>query len=253
MPKLKLGAEGQLVDDEGNPYLVGDEPIEVVGAQTTEAFEAALKDRLARQKDKIAALEAQANRNPELEELLKAEKKSKAELEEQLGRAQADAEAKVAGQLDAEKKRAKDLEEHLYREREGRVKDQVTTLILSKAGSEFIDPASDIVPRLLSAHKREPIMKDGKPVEGQSQDLFRMSWKDEKNEEHDELVPIEKAIEIIKGQPQFRHYLKASGNGGSGGGDYSIHGNLKRSQMTEQQKSDFVRKRGLAEYKKLPE
>jgi len=254
MPELKMDEEGYLLDAEGNRLKIDDEEVKVGNAQTKSQVENTIRERLSRQNDKIKALEAQANRTPELEKLLNELKEEKASLEEQLGNAKKAAQDEVASQIDKLSKRAKELEEQLGQETKGRVRDQVTTAILAKAGDRFINPALDVVPKLLSVHKREPAKNDeGKTIDGQFVDVFTLKYKNDKGEEIEEALPVDKALDVMASLPDYAHYVRGSGRGGSGGGTYVNTQNLKRSEMSVSQKTEFIGKHGEDAFKNLPE
>lgn len=254
MPEYILNAEGQLVDDENNPVLVGEEPILVKNARTQEQVDRAIQERVGKLNDRIKALEAQANKAPELEKLLEELKAERDKAQQDLQKAREQAEQEVASQMSNLKRQSDELNRALCEERQLRVRDQVTTLILSRAGDRFINPAKDLVPDLLRAHKREMVKgDDGKPVEGQYLDLFRVEFKNDKSETVSEFVPIDKAIEILAGREDYQHYIKGSTTGGSGGGQYAGgHSVTKLSDLrTDAEKAAFVEKHGIDAFKEL--
>lgn len=254
MPELNMDDEGYLVDAEGKRFEVEGEPVKVGNAKTTSQVENAIKERLARQNDKIKALEAQANRTPELEKLLNDLKEEKTSLEEQLSNAKKQAQDEVASQINKLTSKAKELEAKLAEESSGRIRDQVTTAILAKAGDRFINPAEDVVPKLLSVHKREPAKDDqGKTVDGKFVDVFTVRYKNDKGEEVEEALPVDKALDVMASKSEYAHYVRGTSHGGSGGGTYVNVQNLKRSTMSVSQKTEFISKHGEDAFKKLPE
>lgn len=254
MPELNLDKDGFLLDADGNQLKVNDEPVKVPNATPKDQVESVIKERLARQSDRIKALEAQANKTPELEKVLEDLRKEKASIEEQLSTATQTAQDEVASQMATLKKAADETKAALEQERHGRVRDQVTNAILGKAGDRFINPADDVVPKLLGVHKREPVKDDqGKTVDGKFVDLFEMSFKNDKGDTVTELLPVEKALEIMASDERFGHYVRPTNAGGSGGGArYSNVQNLKRSEMNAAQKAEFVGKHGVEAFQTLP-
>lgn len=254
MPELKMDAEGFLLNDEGERFEIEGEPMRVTNAQPKEETERIIKDRLARQADKIKALEQQANKGPELEKMLEGLRNEKKALEDQLDSAKKQAEEEVSSQLSAAEKRAKAAETELESERTGRIRDQVTNSILTRAGDRFINPADDVVPKLLGVHKREAAKdKQGNTIDGQFLDTFKLAWRDEKGEEVEEHLPLEKALEVLASKPEYQHYVRASGRSGSGGGNYANISNMKRSEMSAAQKAEFVGQHGVEAFQGLPE
>ena len=249
MPEYKLSAEGQVVDEEGKPLTVGDEPIVVRNARTQEQVDQAVQERVGKLNDRIKALEAQANKAPELEKLLEELKGERDKALGDLQTARESAEQEVASQLSSLKRQTEDLTHSLTEERTARVRDQVTTLILSKAGDRFINPSKDLVPDLLKVHKREPV----RDREGEWIDLFEVEVKNEKGEAVRQAMGIEKAIESLAAREDYQHYVRAAASGGSGGGSYGgAAPNQKRSEMNVQQKAEFVAQYGLDKFKALP-
>lgn len=253
MPYM-LTADGHLVDTEGNEVKIGDELVTVENAQPNDKVEKTIKERLARQTDRIKSLEAQANKAPELEKLLNELRDEKTHLESQLSEAQRAAEDRVSAQLNTATRKAQELEEALKAERTGRLQDQVTNMVLAKAGDKFNNAQADVVPKLLNVHKREPKQgEDGKPIEGQFVDLFEMSFLDGEKQVTD-MVPIDKALEIFASAPENQHYVRASNAGGSGGGgQFTNPQNLKRSKMSDAQKAAFARDHGVEAFQSLPQ
>lgn len=254
MPELKMDAEGYLVDGEGNRVTLGDEsdPVKVTNAQTQDQVEKVIKERLARQNDKIKTLESQVTKTPELEKMLKELREEKQSLESQLSEAKKNAEAEVANQMTKLQREREELQSKLESESKGRVQDQVTNLVLSKAGDRFINPAEDIVPRLLQVHKREPV-KDEQGNVVKHADLFKISFKNEQDKEIEDWLPADKALEVIASKPEYSHYVKSSGQSGSGGGSYVNTANLQRSKMSVEDKTAFIGKHGAEAFQNLPE
>lgn len=253
MPDLKINDEGVLVDADGKPVEINGEAVKVTNAKTQEQLEKTLKERLARQQDRIKTLEEQANKTPELEKLLKEAQSEKAEIEAQLKDAKDAAQREVEQTVAKLTKQATETAAALEAERQARVRDQVTAAILGISKDTFINPANDVVPKLIGAHKREPAKdKDGKTIEGQYVDLFKATFKDEKGNEVTEHVPLDKAIELFANDPANAHYVRGARTGGSGGGKYVNTTNLKRSEMSAAQKAEFVDKHGLEAFQGLP-
>ncbi len=216
--EYSLNEQGQLVDADGNVVEIGGEHVSVKGVVTQSAMEAAITKRLNQQKERIKTLESQATKTPELERLLEQERAEKSRIESELADAKRDAEQKVASQVAAATKKAEKLALELETEKAARVRDQVSTLILGAAKDQFNDPAIDVVPHLLNAHKREPKLENGKPVDGQFVDVFSLTYKNDAGETVTESVPVDKALEIWAGA--HPHHVRASNSGGSGGGSY---------------------------------
>lgn len=263
MPKFSIGENGAILDAEGKA-------LEIEGEAVTVDTDSFVQERLARQKKKLEgdaaklkeqmeALQAQADRTPQLERLLEELRSQHSqtesamhELEQKAQEAEKAASEKVANQLREAKTQAEQTKAALDAERKARVRDQVTNAILAKAGDAFNSPAIDVVPHLLGVHKREPELDgEGKPIDGRFQDLFELEFeKDGKPvREH---VPIDKALEIWASK--YPHHVRPSGQGGSGGGKYApVTANLKRSQMSAKQISEFVRKHGREAFERLPD
>lgn len=258
---LKIGENGTLVDQDGKP-------LEIEGEAVTVDTDTLVKDRLARQKkqldgelekqrEKIAALEATADKSPQLMKMLADLRAEKAEIEQNLQRVQQDAldaqrkaEAEVASQIAKANKEAEEARNMLTQERQARIREYATNLILTNTGGAFNDPATDVVPNLLNRYVREPLKDaDGKTIEGQFLDRFSMTFKRD-GVDVTEAVDVQKAIELWG--DQHPHHLKASGHSGSGGGNYTNTQGLKRGQMSDKDKSDFVAKHGQEAFKKLP-
>lgn len=254
MPDLKIDKDGYLLNDQGARVEIGGEAVKITNARTQEQIDQAIQERLARQNERIKTLETQANKTPELERMISDLKTERDRIETEAKTARESAQQEVSSQLNTLKTKVSQYEDALKSERTARVQDQVTTLILSKAGDTFINPAKDLVPDLLRVHKREPVQENGKPVEGQFVDLFEVSYKNEKGEEVKESMPAEKAIAVLAAREDYAHYVRASGAAGSGGGNYTggSHANLKRSEMNATQKSEFISKHGLDKFKELP-
>jgi hypothetical protein len=254
LSELKMTSSGVLVDGEGKPVVVGDKPIKITNARTQEQVDLAVQKRLERQTDRIKALEAQANRTPELEKLLQEMRAEKEKIEADLLTARESAQEEVAQQISQLSKRSQDLERELETERVARIHDQVSNQIIAKASDRFINPMVDLVPKLLTVHKREPAKdSDGKTIRGQHVDLFKVPYADEKGNVVEDYVPLDKALDAIASRQEYQHYLRPTAQGGSGGGNYLNVTNMKRSQMTAEDKAKFVGKHGVEAYQKLPE
>lgn len=254
MGRFKADEQGNVIDAEGNPLVIGDEPVkltDIEGAVSQQTMDTKIQERLARQNDRIKALEAQANRTPELEKLLSDLKTEKSQLEEQVANVQASAKAESEAQVQRVQTERDKYRTDLEAERAARVRDQVSTLILGKAGSTFNDPAIDVVPHLLAAHKREEKKgPDGKGT-GDFVDFFKVCVKKDDGADEEKFVPVEQALSHwAEAHP---HHVRASGNAGSGGGSYVNTQNVKRSSMSSSQKSEFIAKHGREAFQALPE
>jgi len=253
--ELQMNEDGILVDVDGAPYKVGDEEVTIKNAKTQTQVDTAIEKRLARQNEQIKTLEDQATKTPALQALIDKMKGEKEQMETDLANARQDAEKQVETQL-SEANKARDAAlSALDQEKVARVRDQVSTSIISHAKNDFIDPGADIVPRLLQKHKREPVMdKDGKPVPGNFLDLFEVTYKNDKNEDVTEMLPVDKALDAIKGQEKYQHYVRGTATGGKGGSQYSAGPRTitKMSQLlTRADKVAFVGKHGREAFEKL--
>lgn len=229
MPDLTIDDEGYLLNAEGVRIEQEGGPVKVTGVIKQEKFDQALGERLGKERDKlqkrIDALEQVAQRTPAIEEELKSAKEEKADLEKRLTDAEKDANNKVAGQMATLTKERDTYKANFEAEAAARVRDQVTNLVLSASMDRFVNAAGDVVPKLLTVHKREPVKDDkGNSIAGQHVDLFEMSFKNEKGTEVKEFVPVDKAIEIFASAESNAHYLKPAGRGGAGGGQYGAGG-----------------------------
>lgn len=253
MPELNIDSEGFLLDAEGNRFEMDGEPVKVPNAVSKSDTERIIKERLARQADKVKELEQHAMKVPELQQLLQAEKTRLAEIEKQALLAKEEAEKAVESQIAKAREEATKFKSQWETEREARVRDQVTTMILANAGDVFVNPALDIVPKLLQSHKREPKKDDrGQAVDGEFVDVFDVSYKDDKGNTVRELLPVDKALQVIAAQPEYQHYVRGARAGGSGGGQYVNHAGLKRSSMSPQERVEFIGKHGQDKYLALP-
>ncbi len=255
MAKLKLNSDGHVIDAEGNVIKIGDEPLtlaDIEGAKTQKDIDDTVESRLARERERIKAIQAQANRTPELEKELETAKAEAAELEKRVADVRESAKAEAEQQLGKLKSERDKYRADLEAERAGRVRDQVATAILAAAKDRFNDPATDVVPHLLNAHKREP-RKDGEGKDtGEYLDFFKVkvAKPDTDNEFEEKYLAVDQALEAWGAA--HPHHLRASGANGSGGGQYGpANMNLKRGSMTAQQKADFISKHGVDAFKKL--
>jgi len=236
MRELMMNDEGLVVDAKGVVVEMDGEPIKIGNAQNEEQVKTAIQSRLARQTDKIRALEAQANKTPEIQAVLEQEKSAREKLENDLANAQRSAEKRVEAQLSEVKKARDTALQSLEQEQIARVRDHVSTVIIGAAKNDFVDPGSDIVPRLLPKHKREPVMgSDGKEVPDQYLDLFKMTFQNEKGDEVTEALPVDKALDVFKSQERFQHYLRGGGDGGKGGSIFKPGGRMI-SKMSDYKK-----------------
>lgn len=252
MPKLKLNDDGILVGEDGQPFQINGETVEVEGAMSQTKAERTIQERLARQNARIKELEKAAEQTPSLQKTLDELRAERTELEQQLAQAKEAAQAEVAGQIKAAQERAATLEQSLQQERAARVREQVTSSLLGAAGNEFLNPAADVVPRLLGAHKREPVKgPDGKET-GEYLDLFKVTVKDDKGNPVERFVPAKDALEAFKQEPSNQHYLAAGNRGGSGGSDGANFANLDRAKMSVPEKAAFIKAHGSEAYDRLP-
>lgn len=254
---FELSDDGTLLQD-GEPVRLQGQPVKLDGYLSKEKVNSVVSERLAREQkslnDQIKALEAQATRTPELERMLEESKRQLAELEKQATQAKQTAEAEVASRLARAEKRAKELEDALSAEKAARVREQVSTKILAAAKDRWIDPSSDLVPKLMATHKRETQKgQDGAP--DSYEDLFEITRKDEKGNVLKEYLPLADAVAALESREDFQHYLKASareGGGAQGSRSFNPHA-YKRSEMTPDAKAAFVAKHGVEAYQSLPE
>lgn len=257
--ELTLDEHGNLVGEDGKVFQVDGEPIKVANAKRQDDVDRAFATEKARHREKveqlngqIRALETQASKSAEVQAMLDTLKGEKADLEGKLRDAEKQASERVASQLQNAQRKAAELEERLQAEMAARVRDQVTNALLAAAKDQFNEPAIDVVPHLLGTHKREPKKDaDGKDT-GEFVDLFKLTHKGDDGKEITDLYPAEKALEIWASQ--HPHHVRASNQGGSGGGHYGpASQNAKRSEMSAGQKAAFVGKHGLAAFQALPE
>jgi len=260
MPEFMLNAEGQLVDKDGKVLEIEGEPVTVANAKGQAQIDAVVKERVARERAKldelhkqIETLEAQAQKTPELEAMIRKLDGEKGKAESALADAEKNARDQVASQMSSLEKRAKQAEGALEAEQTARLTDQVTNTILGSCGDRFISPANDIVPRMLAAHKREPLIgDDGKPVDGQVRDVFQIAvQKDGKDTR--EWLTTDDALAALAAHPAFQHYVRAPSGGSGHGGKYTNVANLKRSAMSDEQKVSFVGEHGVEAFQKIPE
>lgn len=250
--ELLIDKEGKLVDKEGNPFMAGEEPIIVTNAKTQEAIDKVISERLARQKDRLATLESIATKTPELERMILDLRTEKEKMETELKNAKQSAEESVASTIKALNEKLNLTSSSLENERRAHLRTELTNLILSKSGDVFINATADVVPRLLSVHKREPVLDaSGKPIQGKYQDLFEVPTVSEDGEKL-EFLPVDKALAALASHPQYQHYVRGAKVGGSGGANYTNTANLRRSAMSDKEKADFIGKHGHTEYMKLP-
>jgi hypothetical protein len=251
--KLKLNDEGKLVHAETGELLeIDGETPEIEGAFTKAQVTETVEARLARERKDHEKLKEAAAQMPELQKLADASAARVRELETELEQTKTSAAQESAAQLTKARQETERYKSAAEQSAAELVRYQVQTAILGAAGSDFNDPANDVVPRLLAVHKREAVKgEDGKPT-GEFKDFFKLRYKNDKGEEVDDYLPVDKALEALA--QTSPHYLKPSGGSGSGGGNYTTnHGNPKRSEMTIRQKADFVAKHGQEAYQGLPE
>lgn len=254
---FELNEEGILVQD-GEPVKLQGQVVKLDGYLSKDKVNSVVSERLAREqktlKDQIKALEAQATRTPELERMLEESRQKLQDLERQASQAKQTAEAEVASRLARAEKRAKDLEDALSSEKAARLTEQVSAQIVAAAKDRWIDPVSDLVPKLMASHKRE-VQKgqDGKP--DTYEDLFEVTRRDEKGNTVKEFLPLADAIGALESREEFHHYLRASARegGGAPGSKHFNPSNYKRSEMSNEDKSAFVAKHGVEAFQALPE
>jgi len=257
MSDYTINDDGHLLDVEGNEVIIAESPVVVGNARTQDQMNVTIQERLARQNKQIETLKQQAEKTPELHKVIEEMQDERLQLEKKIEQANTLAAEKVANQIKTATEKASQAEGLLQSERDARVRDQATNLILSNVGDRFINPALDVIPRMLANHKREPVMdeKTGKPVEGSFRDLFNVEVvsRDGKTSES-QLLEVDDALNAIAANPKYQHHVKGTDKGGSGGGAYK-RGRphiTKLSQLkTAADKSAFVTEHGLEEFKKL--
>lgn len=259
MGKFSINEEGQLVNESGEPIEIDGEAVTLEGYLSQDQVNKTVKERLARERKNLDDLKSAAEQVPELQKQVKEREALVAELEEKARDAEQQAQDKVSQQIRKAKEEAETLRTSLDNERRSHVRTQVTNQILGVAGDRFIDPISDIVPKLLENHKREPVLDDnGKPVEGKFNDIFSVPVikKNEEDGTENEVVeslPVDKAVEAVASHPKFRHYVRSQNNAGSGGAKY---GKPSKSVDTKniykwstREKLDFIDEYGDEAYK----
>jgi len=224
-PKVfSINEDGIVVDREGNPvkFGIGESGdaaiVKVDGALTKTQVNKVVQERLARSQERIIALEEAAKKAPELQQLLEKELKEKSALEKQIARAKAEAESHVKETITQLTQRASKAEEELSRERAARLRDQLTTQLISYCGNTFINPVEDVIPKLLKSHKREPKLdSQGQPIQDEFVDLYEVEYVGDDGKQRREYFPGKKAIEVFASQKSNLHYLAGSSKSGSGG------------------------------------
>lgn len=229
---FKVDKEGFLLDSEGNRLKIEGEEVRAEGFMGQDQIDNKIQERLARQKKEfegqIKSLEAQANRTPELQDLLDQTKKKLGDVEQQLQEAEANAQKQVSSQMSELKKRAETAEQKLQETEQNWLREQVSNQLIShvidpETGKQlFVNPNEDVVPRLLNVHKREPVRDDnGQPIEGKVLDLFEVEVYDkETGQSKKQVLPPDKAIKAFAANPKNRHYLSGNSSGGPGQGEY---------------------------------
>lgn len=252
MPKLKLNDEGQLVTEDGTVFEVDGEAVSVDGAYTKAQLTKTVEDRLAREQKNLETLKAAAEQVPGLQKLVDESSAKVRELEAETENIKATAQQESAAQINKHRQEAERFKAEAEKNAAELLKFQVQTQILGAAGSNFNDPATDLVPHLLQAHKREAVKgEDGRPT-GEFKDFFKLRFKNDKGDEVEDYLPVDKALEAWA--TSHPHHVKATGGSGSGGGNYlNPSGNQKRSEMSVSQKAQFVSKYGQEAFQKLPE
>lgn len=252
MPKVKLNDEGQLVLESGEPFEIDGETVEIEGAYTKAQVTETVEARLARERKDHEKLKAAAEQMPELQKLADDSAKRVNELEAELEQTKASAAQETAAQLAKARQETERYKSEAEQRANELVRFQVESLILGRAGTDFNEPSVDVVPHLLQVHKREPVKgEDGKPT-GEFKDFFKLRHKNDKGEEVEEFLPVEKALEVWA--TAHPHHLKPSGSSGSGGGQYTTNpGNKPRSKMSLSEKTEYVKKFGRERFEALPE
>lgn len=251
MPKLKFNDEGHLVTETGEPFEIDGESVTVEGAFTKAQVTEKIEERLARETKERDKLKEAAAQLPGLQEMADQKAARVTELEKELETTKSNSAQESAAQITKFRQAAEQATTLANQRAEELMRYQVQTSILGAAASNFNDPANDVVPRLLSVHKREAVKgEDGKPT-GEVKDFFKLRFKNDKGEEVEDHLPVEKALEVLA--QTSPHYLKPTGGSGSGGGTYTNPiGTQKRSEMTVTQKTEFVTKHGADAFQKLP-
>lgn len=252
MPKLKLNDEGHLVTEAGEPFEIDGEAVTVEGAFTKAQVTETVEARLARERKDHEKLKEAAEQMPGLQKLADASANRVRELESELEKTKSSAAQESAAQLTKARQETERYKAAAEQSATELIRYQVQTSILGAAGSNFNDPANDVVPRLLSVHKREVVKgEDGRPT-GEFKDFFKLRHKNDKGEEVEDYLPVDKALEALA--QSSPHYLKPSGGSGSGGGSYiSNPGGYKRSSMSVSDKIAFVNKFGNEAFESLPD
>lgn len=252
MPKLKLNDEGQLVTEAGEPFVIDGEAVTVEGAFTKAQVTQTVEERLNRERTKFEELKKAAEQVPSLQKLVDESSAKVRELEAEAEKIKSTVAQESTAQINKHRQEAERYKAEAEQRANELVRYQVQTAILGAAGSNFNDPANDVVPRLLSVHKREAVKgEDGKPT-GEFKDFFKLRFKNDKGEEVEDYLPVDKALDALA--QSSPHYLKPSGGSGSGGGNYPINpGGHKRSTMSMTDKINFVNKFGNEAFENLPE
>lgn len=251
MPALKLNDSGQLVNESGEVFEIEGEAVTVEGVKTQADIDKTVKDRLAREREKYDELKRAAETVPSLQRLVDESSAKVRDLEAEAENIKATAQQESAATINKHRQEAERYKAEAQQRSEELVRYQIQNQILSVAGSNFNDPATDLVPHLLQAHKREAVKgEDGKST-GEFKDFFKLRFKNDKGEEVEDYLPVDKAIETWAAS--HPHHVKATGGSGSGGGNYSPNmSGMKRSEMSIEQKTDFTTKHGLDAFQKLP-
>lgn len=251
MPKFNLNDEGQLVNDEGEVFELEGEAVTVEGAKTQADIDKTVNDRLARERQKFDELKKAAETVPNLQKMVDESAAKIRELETEAEQIKTLAEQESSAQINKHRQEAEKYKARAEQSDRELLRFQVKTDILSAAGSRFNDPATDLVPHLTDAHKREPVKgDDGKPT-GEFKDFYKVRFKNEQDEEVEDFLPLSKALDAW--EQMHPHHVKASGASGSGGGQYGQpNTNVKRSEMNVTQRTDYIEKHGPEAYQALP-
>jgi hypothetical protein len=253
MPTLKINEEGQLVNEEGEVFELEGEAVTVEGVKTQADIDKTVNERLARERQKHDELKKAAEKAPELQRMLDEQAAKVRELETEAEKIKATVEQESAAQINKYRQEAERYKTEAQRRAEELETFQAQTSILAKAGSHFNDPATDLVPHLLNVRKREPILDENGKATGEFRDTFKLRVKNDKGEESEEYLPLDKAIDAwAEAHP---HHVRSQAGSGSGGSGRITPGtmNLKRSEMNTKQRAEFVGKHGYEAYTALPE
>lgn len=250
MPTLKLNDEGHLVAEDGTVFELNGEAVKVEGAKTQADIDKSVEDRLARERAKYDELKKAAEQVPSLQKMVDESAAKLRDLEGEAERVKTATEQESAAQINKANQEAAKYREAAERNAAELQRFQVKVAILGAAKDKFNDPETDLVSNLLNVHKREPVKgEDGRPT-GEFKDFYKLRFKNEDGAEVEEYLPVDKAIEVWA--DSHPHHVRPTGASGSGGGTYTHNRNMKRSEMSIEQKTDFTTKHGLEAFQALP-